>query len=215
MKNFNFLSNKHSRFIAALCLLLSFGIGNAWGDSTITLGRSNVAGKTSYSTTEQTFTQSSVSFGYINLMENGANGTPTNWAKEQVMQTKNGGYLYNKGSLSIIKTVKIWIVANDNGFSVGYGDSEKPTTNKIAKSSATKTTPSITYTKYANKTTTPNQTTTANTYEFDLSSYNATYFCIIPTGSLYIWKVEITYGPAGSTKTLVLVDIGQIAHKDL
>ena len=176
-------------------------IGQVWAATTITLTESDVRSNTSYNTTEKTFTNSDVDFGYINVMTNNANGTPTDWAKNQVMQSKNSSYLYNKDELSTIQHVKVYIVVNDNALSVGYGTTEKPTETKIAKADATSGSESITYTKYANKTTTPNQTTTATTYDFDLSSYNATYFTIIPGGSTYIWKVEVTYESSGSEKT--------------
>jgi hypothetical protein len=134
-------------------------------------------------------------------MTNNSNGTPANWAMNQVMQSKNSSYLYNKEALSTIQHVKVYIVVNDNALSVGYGTTEKPTTNTIAKASATQGSQSITYTKYASKTTTPGQTTTATTYDFDLSSFNATYFTIIPGGSTYIWKVEVTYETSGGGST--------------
>jgi len=179
-------------------------VGNAWG-TTITLTESDVCSYTSYSASENTFTNG-VQFGFINLMTNNSNNTPTGWSKNQVMQTKNSGYLYNKAALSTIQHVKVYIVVNDNALSVGYGTTEKPTTNTIAKASATSGSDSITYIDYVKNNTPKSVSGTATTYDFDLSSYNATYFTIIPGGSTYIWKVEITY-EAGSTKTLVLLDI--------
>ena len=177
-------------------LFLLCGVGQLWA-TTITLTESDVRSNTSYNTSEKTFTNG-VQFGYINVMTNNSNGTPTNWAKNQVMQSKSGSYLYNKAALSTIQHVKVYIVVNDNALSVGYGTTEKPTENTIAKANATSGTQSVTYTKYANKTTTANQTAIATTYDFDLSSYNATYFTIIPGGSTYIWKVEVTYEETSS-----------------
>ena len=156
-------------------LLFLLGSLNVWGE-TITLTESDVRTNTSYNTSEKTFTNG-VQFGYINVMTNNSNGTPANWAKNQVMQSKNSSYLYNKEALSTIQHVKVYIVVNDNALSVGYGTTEKPTTNTIAKAYATQGSQSITYTKYASKTTTPGQTTTATTYDFDLSSFNATNYC--------------------------------------
>lgn len=161
-------------------------------DQTIEIIYSDIT-QTSYSTTEVSFTKSGISFGYINAMKNNANGTPTGWAKDQVIQTKSGGYIYNKSAISGLKNIRVYIVANTNSFTVTSGTSSRPSTNSVTRPSTATGTQSVTYTKYENKKTTANQTTTASYYDF---AVNNDYFQIAPGGSLYIWKIVLTYGDA-------------------
>ncbi len=172
-----------------LCALI-VGSGSAWAtDETIEITYSNFS-NTSYNTSESTFLQSNITFGYVNAMRNGSNGTPTGWAKDQVIQTKNGGSIYNKTAISGLKNIRVYIVANTNSFTVTSGTSAQPTDNSVTRPNTATGTESITYSSYANKTVTPNQTTTASYYDFTV---NNDYFKIAPGGSLYIWKIVLTY----------------------
>lgn len=146
---------------------------------------------TSYNTDENSFTQDTYSFGYVNAMRNGSNGTPTGWAKNQVIQTKNTSSIYNKTSMGSISKIRVYTVANTNSFTITSGNSENPTENSIIRPNTPTGSESITYSKYENKTVTDGQTTTANYYDFTIS--NKPYFKIAPGGSLYIYKIEITY----------------------
>ena len=146
---------------------------------------------TSYNVSESTFTLDALSFGYVNAMRNGSNGTPSGWAKEQVIQTKSGGSIYNKSSMGSITNIRVYTVANTNSFTITSGASSEPTTNSVTRPSTPTGSESVTYTKYENKTTTPGQTTTANYYDFAID--NHPYFKIAPGGSLYILKIVITY----------------------
>jgi uncharacterized repeat protein (TIGR02543 family) len=181
-------------FAKRLALVLAVGLiaVNTWG-STINLTYTDVT-TTSYSGSEATFTNV-VQFGFVNLMRNGSNGTPTGWAKDQVLQVKgSGGTLYNKAAISTISNIRVYLVANTNTFTLTYGTTTACNAGSITRPTTATGSESITYTKYENKTTTTGQTTTANYYDFDLSSSNPTYFKITNGSStIYIWKVVITY----------------------
>ena len=146
---------------------------------------------TSYNTSENTFTQDTFTFGYVNAMRNGSNGTPSGWAKNQVIQTKNGSSIYNKSSMGKIKKIRVYTVANTNSFTITSGSTENPDSNSVTRPSTPTGTESVTYSKYENKTVTEGQTTTANYYDFTISDQK--YFTITPGGSVYIYKIEITY----------------------
>jgi hypothetical protein len=158
--------------------------------STITLTYENFT-NTSYNVTENTFTESSISFGYVNAMRNGSNGTPSGWAKNQVIQTKNTSTIYNKTSLNKISKIRVYTVANTNSFTVTSGSTTNPTTNSVTRPSTPTGSVGIKYSSYANKVVTDNQDTTANYYDFDID--DQPYFQIAPGGSLYIYRIEITY----------------------
>lgn len=179
----------HLKSLLLIAALL-VGSSSAWAvDQTIEITFSNFS-NTSYNADESTFTQDGFTFGYINAMRNGSNGTPSGWAKDQVIQTKSGGYIYNKSAISGLKNIRVYIVANTNSFTVTSGTSSKPTTNSVTRPTTATGTQNITYTKYENKTTTENQTTTATYYDFAVAN---DYFQIAPGGSLYIWKIVLTY----------------------
>lgn len=146
---------------------------------------------TSYNTAENTFSLDNISFGYINAMRNGSNGTPSGWAKNQVIQTKSGGYIYNTTTMGAISHIRVYTVANTNAFTVTSGTSAQPTTNAVTRPTTPSGTATITYSSYVNKVVTDGQTTTANYYDFDIS--DQPFFRIAPGGSLYIYKIEITY----------------------
>ena len=191
----NLLQSFRLRLALIVALLCSLGTGTAWAD-TIELTYLDFT-NTSYNTSENTFT-STVSFGYINAMRNGNNGTPSGWAKEQVIQTKNTSSIYNKAAITGLTNIRVYTVANTNSFTITTGTSAQPTTNSVTRPSTPTGSESITYTKYENKKTTPGQTTTANYYDFAVASGN-NYFKIAPGGSLYIWKIVLTYSTAAPT----------------
>ena len=181
--------------VAVMCAAFA---GQAWADDeTIEIIYSNIS-RTSYDANENTFTQSGITFGYIYAMQNGSNGTPTGWGKNQVIQTKSGGYIYNKDAISGLKKIRVYVVANTNSFTVTSGSTAVPTGNSQTRPATPTGSESITYTKYENKKTTPDQTTTANYYDFDV---NNDYFRIAPGGSLYIWKIVLTYSTGPVTPT--------------
>ena len=179
-----------------LCALVA-GSSSVWAtDETITITCSNVSSTTAYSSTESTFTQSDYTFGYKDVAINNANGTPTDWAKNQVIQCKkSSGTLYNKTAISGLKNIRVYVVSNTNPFTLYSGTSAEPTTNGITRPTTASGSETVTYTKYKNKTTTENQSATATYYDFDLSGTNRNYFKITigGTGVLYIYKIEITY----------------------
>lgn len=160
------------------------------GSSTTIITYENFT-NTSYNTSENTFTHDNYTFGYVNAMRNGSNGTPSGWAKDQVIQTKNTSTIYNKTSMGSITKIRVYTVVNTNSFTVTSGSSSEPTTNSQTRPSTPTGTESITYSSYSNKVVTPGQTTTANYYDFTIT--NQPYFKIAPGGSLYIYKIEITY----------------------
>ena len=124
-------------------------------------------------------------------MRNSANGTPAGWAKNQVIQTKSGSKVYNKTSMGAISKIRVYTVTNTNSFTLTSGSTVQPTTNSTTRPSTPTGTESITYSKYENKIVTEGQTTTANYYDFIIDDQE--YFMIAPGGSLYIYRIEITY----------------------
>lgn len=152
----------------------------------------------SYSTSENTFTKTA-NFGYVNLMTNNANGTPTGWAKGQVIQCKSSGTIYNKAAISKITNIRVYVVVNTNAFTIKTGANAKPTDNSVSRPTTPTGTEQITYTSYANSKTQTGQKTNANYYDFDLSETKPDYF-ILTNGSsaLYIHKIVITYGDSGN-----------------
>ena len=181
--------NKLKLFLPLL-MLLCFTVGNVWAD-VITLTYEDVT-TTSYSTTEQNFTDG-VQFGYTNLMRNGSNGTPSGWAKDQVLQSKNGS-LYNNAAISTISNIRVYLVVNTNTFTLAYGTTNECNAGSITRPTTATGSANITYSSYANKTVTSGQSTTASYYDFNLSTASPTFFKIT-TGSnaVYIHKIEITY----------------------
>lgn len=193
------MKRKITFLIAALCaVMLITQPVKVWAtDQTIEITYEQFP-NTSYNTSENTFTKDGITFGYINAMRNGSNGTPSGWAKNQVIQTKSGGYIYNKTAISGLKNIRVYIVANTNSFAITSGTTSQPTTNSVTRPNSPTGTQSITYTAYANQQTTPNQTTTASYYDFTISNNNQ-YFRIAPGGSLYIWKIVLTYEESGGS----------------
>ena len=180
-----------------LLFALIAGSSSAWAtNETITITCSDVSSTTSYSTDEKTFTNSGIEFGYKNVMINNSNGTPNGWAKHQVMQCKANGEIYNTEAISGLKSIRVYLVVNTSAFTVYSGTSKAPETNSVSRPTTATGTQSVTYTGYASKKEVPNQSTTANYYDFDFSG-NATaptYFRIkVGSNTIYIHKIEITY----------------------
>lgn len=172
--------------------VLEFTTSKSSGSTnTIVLTCAQVSSTTSYSPSPLTFTLDGISFGYVNAIINSSNGTPAGWAKNQVIQTKSGGSIYNTSSMGSITKIRVYTVANTNSFSVSSGASPQPTDNSITRPSTPTGTETITYSSYENKTVTEGQSTTANYYDFAIN--DQPYFKIAPGGSLYIYKIEITY----------------------
>ena len=184
-----------TRWLVTIILLLSLSIGQMWGD-VITLTYADISA-TSYSSSEATFTDG-VSFGYVQTIRNG-NGTPSGWATSQVIQMKgNAGVLCNKGAISTISNIRVYVVANTNAFTLHYGTSTACTDGNITRPTTATGTEDITYTAYAKGgKTTPGTSGTATYYDFNLSSNKPTYFKIVDgSGALYVWKIVITYSAA-------------------
>lgn len=163
----------------------------AASESTTTITYANVT-STSYNSSESTFSEDEISFGYVNTMRNNQNGNPSGWAKNQVIQVKaSAGIIYNKTSMGSISKIRVYTV-NTPAFTITSGSSASPTTNSVTRPTTATGTESITYTSYANKKEVPGQTTTVNYYDFTIS--NQPYFKITNGSSaLYIYKIEITY----------------------
>ena len=189
--------HRQLRYVVVILFVLLGCVSEVWGDI-ITLTYSNIT-ETSYKNDETSF-QSTVEFGYTGISRNNSNGTPTEWAASQVMQVRkssNGaGTLYNKGAISTISNIRVYIVANTNSFTLTYGTTSECSAGSITRPQTPSGTESITYTSYdsSTKKTSSGQTTTATYYDFDLGSASPTYFKITNGGNvIYIWKIIITY----------------------
>ena len=194
-----------------LLFALVVGIGNAWAD-VITITCSDVSSTTSYSTTAASFTNAGYGFSYTNAMINNSNGTPPGWAKQQVIQTKNGT-IYNTSPISGLQNIRVYLVANTNTFTITSGSSQSPTTNSVTRPTTATGTESITYSAYTHKEVVPNQTTTASYYDFDLSQNNASYFKIASgSNAVYIWKIVVTYTSGGGSTPSINANNVNIAY---
>ena len=201
---------KHLKLFFALFAMLALGVGNAWAE-TIVLKASD-GFPSSYQSSEKTFTKSEITFGCLRTMYNG-NGSPSGWYKQQVMQlSKNesstvGGDIWNVTSINNIAKITVKLAVNNNDFTLFYGTSAKPSTNSIAKSSASSSTETITYSGYSNKTEQPGQTATINVFTFDLSGKGATHF-LIDNGSRanYIWEIVIETSSATPDAIAISLD---------
>lgn len=158
---------------------------------TITITFDNVSA-TSYSTSETIFNNSGFSFGYVNMIRNNSNGTPLGWAKNQVIQCKaSSGELYNTTSLESIQSVRVYVAANTNLFTLYYGEEKKSKANSISRPTTPTGTEEVQIKTYENKTEGIG-TSTLSYYDFDLSGENASYFdIVIGSKAVYIYKIEI------------------------
>lgn len=192
---------KQLKLLFTFLFLAVLGLGNVWGED-VEISYANFS-NTSYNTSESTFTTGDFTFGYVNAMKNGANGTPTGWAKNQVIQTKSGSTIYNKTELGKITNIRVYLVVNNNAFTITSGETSNNLNHTTSKPNNPSGTENITYTAYANKTTTEGQSGTSNYYDIDLSQYSDKFFKLTSGGSNYIYKLIITYTTGGSTETAV------------
>ena len=188
--------------LKSLFLLCALVVGtNAWAtDETIEITYSDIT-KTGYDASETTFDKSEITFGYVNMAKNNANGTPTGWASNQVIQTKaSTGVFYNKTAITGLKNVRVYVVVNTNSFKIYSGTTAQPTTNEVTRPTTATGSESITYSSYAKPTVTPGQTTTATYYDFPITSGNKYFKIANGSNAIYIWKIVLTYeSTSGST----------------
>lgn len=186
---------KKTFLLKTMLLLCALVVGgDAWAtDATITLTASNIASG-SYSNNENTFTEGSVSFGYIRFIKNNKN-TPTGWGADQIMQNNKSGTvntaLYNKTAIpGKIKKIRIYYASEFTNYTLSYGTASNNLTALTTLSSSSGT-ESITYTDNNSNSTSSN----LPYYEYNLSSYNATFFKYSATAANYIYKIVLTYEP--------------------
>lgn len=188
VKNVSGWTSSDGKWIKAENATLYAQVGSARKDP-VTITYADVTA-TSYSNTEATFTKNEIEYGYKSIMRNNQNGTPTGWAKEQVIQCQKASTFYNKEGVSMSK-IRVYLAANTNTFNVSYGSSTECDSGSVDRPTTATGTESVSYTTYANKKT-GNGTTTLNYYDFDLNG--ASYFKITTGGStIYIYKIVITY----------------------
>ena len=186
--------------ILLLCALIT-GTSSSWAtDETIEITYSDIT-NTGYNASETTFDKSEITFGYVNMAKNNANGTPTGWASNQVIQTKaSTGVFYNKTAITGLKNVRVYVVVNTNSFKIYSGTTAQPTTNEVTRPTTATGSESITYSSYAKPTVTPGQTTTATYYDFPITSGNKYFKIANGSNAIYIWKIVLTYeSTSGST----------------
>ncbi len=188
--------------LKSLLLLCALIVGtNAWAtDETIEITYSDIT-KTGYDASETTFDKSEITFGYVNMAKNNANGTPSGWASNQVIQTKaSTGVFYNKTAITGLKNVRVYVVVNTNSFKIYSGTTAQPTTNEVSRPTTATGSESITYSSYTNKTVTSGQATTATYYDFPITSGNKYFKIANGSNAIYIWKIVLTYeSTSGST----------------
>lgn len=188
VKNVSGWTSSDGKWIKAENATLYAQVGSVHNDP-VTITYADVTA-TSYSATETIFTKNEITYGYNNVMRNNQNGTPSGWAKEQVIQCKASSTFYNKDGISMSK-VRVYLAANTNTFTVSYGSTTACDGGSVARPTTSTGTESVSYTTYSNKKT-GSGTATLNYYDFDLNG--ATYFKITAGSStVYIYKIVITY----------------------
>ena len=202
---------KRIHFVKLLFVaVLATGSLNAWGaEDTITITYADIT-QTSYSTSEETFTDG-VSFGYVNMMQNNANGTPSGWAKTQVIQCKASSTIRNTNAIIGLKKIRVYLAANTNTFTVYTSSSaitSKPETGGTSRPTTATGTKQQTYTTYNDKQT-GTGTTTLNYYDFDVTSGHNYFFLSVGSNSIYVWSIELTYS-SGSGETTVYSRRGRL-----
>lgn len=184
MKNFNLFSNKHFRFVAVLCLLLSLCSSKAWGalssPSSCTFSAAGGSKTLSDDNSDVTWTASTAPSGF----EGTGTARGLQWTGATVNAT--GGLTLTCSSyaeLTITQIAVVWSRNNNAGATVSakvggvsFGSADTNT--------ATTTNRTATFTGSASGTITINATSTAS------------------KNSFYIKSITVTY-TTGSTKTLV------------
>ena len=189
------------KLVAVLAILLTVGVGHAWGD-VLTITSNNVQ-TGSYPTSEATFTLSSTyTFGYMQMYNPNANNNPSGWKAGQTIQSKkdatNYGRLYNKTSIVGLSKIRLWILSG-NDITTYTGSSmisSTPGSGGISLPSAAGS-ESVTY---------ETATKSGKTWSYGTSSINITYYDIdVPAGHSYfyiknnnssttqIYKIELFY----------------------
>lgn len=190
-----------TRWLVTIILLTSLSIGQMWGE-TFNIVASNFGG--SYSDTEATFTAGgSYTIGYKNIIKN-ANGTPSGWATNQIIQMKKNasacGQLYNKTSIQGLSKIRFWIQSGTT-FEIYTGSSmitSSPASGALTLGSAAGS-ETVSYTTYAKGGATSSSTISLNYYDINITNGD-TYFYITTKNivTAYIFKIEITYSSGTS-----------------
>ena len=156
----------------------------------------------SYSNEETEFTNNALKFGYTRCMYTAVNQPTTNMKAGQMIQMPkkvtgnkptDPGVLYNKDALGTsIKNIRVYLVKNDNTFSISYGTSTAVSSGTKQKSDATSST---SFSHDFEHKTSGVVSENGKYYDFDLSSLNVNYFKLTngSGGANYIWKIEIIY----------------------
>lgn len=194
---------KRIHFVKLLLVtVLACGNHFAWSaDETITITYSDIT-QTSYNSSEVTFTDG-VSFGYVNMMQNNANGTPTGWAKSQVIQCRASSTIRNTNAITGLKKIRVYLAVNTNTFTIYTSSSaitSKPNDGGTSRPTTATGTKEQTYTTYSNKQT-GTGTTTLNYYDFDVASGQDYFFLSVGSSAVYIWSIELTYSSSSSGET--------------
>lgn len=200
---------KRIHFVKLLLVtVLACGNHFAWSaDETITITYSDIT-QTSYNSSEVTFTDG-VSFGYVNMMQNNANGTPTGWAKSQVIQCRASSTIRNTNAITGLKKIRVYLAVNTNTFTIYTSSSaitSKPNDGGTSRPTTATGTKEQTYTTYSNKQT-GTGTTTLNYYDFDVASGQDYFFLSVGSSAVYIWSIELTYSSSSSGETTNYCDV--------
>ena len=191
--------------ILLLCALV-VGSTSLWAETEdIIITSANLTATGSYPAEAQTFSASSLGFGYnTGVYRPSANNTPSGWIGGQVIQfKKNTGELYNTSAIRNITSIKVYRCSGTAPFTLYYGSTEQPTTNSIAHnagSGVTSTTVSMEYQKYVKNQDPTTENVNVTCFNFDLSSSKPDFFKIaVGNGTLYVNKIEITYEKESAT----------------
>lgn len=190
----------HKMLILSM-LLMSVGVGSAWGD-VLTITSSNVQ-TGSYPTSEATFILSGTyTFGYMQMYNPNQNNTPAGWKAGQTIQSRkdasNYGRMYNKTSITGLSKIRLWILSG-NDITTYTGSSmmsSTPSSGGISLPSAAGS-ESVTY---------ETATKSGKTWSYGTNTISISYYDIeVPSGHTYfyvknnnssttqIYKIELFY----------------------
>ncbi len=141
-----------------------------------------------YKDVEITNTYAEIGWKASNITANQASWKDLGLAAAQFIQMKSAaGYIANTTPIAI-KSLKVYVLPENNGLSVKLGTSANP----ADEATLTPSTESVTLQVGTSKTDVTDGEKELNVYTVDVSS-NPTYFTISATANLWIYKIEIGY----------------------
>lgn len=136
---------------------------------------------------EETASYDGINYTVTNVMPNSNDGNKHIAAKQFLQLKKDAGYIYNATPIAM-KSLKIYVLAESDGFTVATGTAAKPET----EASTSMTTEQVTMTGYTKGEDPYDTDVNLNVYTVELTD-NPQYFKIDATATLWINKIVVEY----------------------